>query len=71
MKFRILANVPDQDHIRTWTEIGVCDSLEQFHEIKEHYIKSWEPTSNTLRLRQLGSFELIQVGDKIFGEQPQ
>ena len=70
MKFRILANVPNQDHVRTWIEIGTCETLEEFNAIKENYIQSWEPTSNVLRLRELGSFELVKVSDKIFGTQP-
>lgn len=60
MSWKVMANVPDQDHVRSWIQIGKCDTLEEFEKIKEEYIKGWEPTSNTIRLRQPGSFELVK-----------
>ena len=58
-----MANVPDQDHNRSWREIGVCETLEEYEQIKEDYIKGWEGTSNVIRLRELGSFDLIRLED--------
>ena len=39
MKFNVFANVPDQDHIRSWVKLGSCETLEEFQKIKEEYIK--------------------------------
>lgn len=63
MLFDIMANVPDQDHVRSWVKIGQCSTLEEYDQKKEEYIQRWEGTSNVLRLRQLGSFELVKVED--------
>lgn len=60
-RWKIMANVPDQDHIRSWTCIGECETLEEYEAKKEAYIRGWEGTSNVLRLRKLGSFELIAL----------
>lgn len=59
-KWKIMANVPDQDHIRDWVQIGECETLEEYELKKEAYIEGWKPTSNFLRLRELGSFELVK-----------
>ena len=63
MKYRweIWANVPDMDHNREWVKIGECETLEEYELKKEKYMKHWEGTSNTLRMRELGSFELKRV----------
>ena len=58
--WKVMANIPDQDHIRSWHQIGTCQTLEEFEEIKEKEINFWQGTSNVLRLRQPGSFELIK-----------
>ena len=60
MTWKIMANVPDQDHTRTWVQIGTCTTLEEFDKIKEEYIESWRGTSNITRLRILGSWELVK-----------
>jgi hypothetical protein len=59
MIWKVMANVPDQDHTRTWVEIGKVESLEEFEMVKEKYIDRWAGTSNVLRLRELGSFDLV------------
>jgi hypothetical protein len=69
MEWEIWANVPDQDHRRSWIKIGECTTLEQFDDVKEKYIVSWKPTSNTIRLRQPGSFEIRkkELNDQLSG----
>lgn len=64
MSWEIWADVPDQDHVRSWFKIGECKTLEEYEDVKERYILGWEPTSNVLRLREPGSFELRK---KIYG----
>ena len=61
MSWEVWADVPDQDHSRSWVKIGECNTLEEYEFIKERYIAGWEPTSNVLRLRDHGSFELRKI----------
>jgi hypothetical protein len=56
--WEIWANVPDQDHIRDWVKIGECSNLYQYEKIRGEYIQRWEGTSNVMRLKEPGSFEV-------------
>ncbi len=56
--YRIMANVPDQDHIRTWAEIGTCNNITEFDKQVKEYIEHWKDTSNFIRLQQPGSFKM-------------
>ena len=58
MKYEIMANVPDQDHVRTWCKIGECDSHPEFNEVREKFIRS-NPHIG-LRMKAPKCFKLVE-----------
>ena len=55
-----MGNFPDQDHIRSWSQIGECNTEEEFNDIVNTYMNKLKtrPGSTYLRMKQPGSFKM-------------
>lgn len=67
MIFELWANVPDMDHVREWVKLGESEHLHELRKEKEKYIERWRQTSNYFRMREKGSFKVLDkdTGDAV------
>ena len=60
MKYKVMGNFPDQDHIRSWLQIGECNTKEEFSNIVRSCMNKLkdQPGSTYLRMQQPGCFKI-------------